>query len=174
MCLRIKFCNHHRPRRTKLFKSLYPNVQYMNLLSNVIVHVHIWTNYGHNVLKWIKFSWKGYPQCSSLLWLWHLSSSKEIPNLYQIIYWKAANHCVHIRGTATIHTTQELMPFFNPFMPIDLEHLSAMPWICHPWKVNFDLRCGEGGGWRMNWGLQDGLGKKSRQIVSILLQCEPL
>ncbi len=25
MCLRIKFCNHQRPRKTKLFKSLYPD-----------------------------------------------------------------------------------------------------------------------------------------------------
>jgi hypothetical protein len=25
MCLRIKFCNHQRPRRAKLLKSLYPS-----------------------------------------------------------------------------------------------------------------------------------------------------
>jgi hypothetical protein len=36
MCLRIKFCNYHRPRRAKLLKSLYPELyKYQVMLHNI-------------------------------------------------------------------------------------------------------------------------------------------
>jgi hypothetical protein len=39
MCLRIKFCNHQRPRRAKLLKSLYPLYTYTASLTHRVGRV---------------------------------------------------------------------------------------------------------------------------------------